>query len=307
MTTTDIEYIDYINVKSREINDLKSDIKISTMCASCKLNTRLNIDNIEKYLQLSKNDILTVKMNDERIRTLISLKKKPKRNKKNDTHKKKENSKSHFYNQITLVIRINNDDNDDLTNVPQINMKLFKNGSIQMSGCKSVNSINIVLNKLLIRLREIKGRIENGNINEIKYVEEIDKLTIKDFKIDMINSNYQIDMLIDRDKLYNLLQKKKIKSSYEPCIRACVIIKCCPDIENEDQREVSIFVFQKGNIIITGARCKNHIIYAYKYMNTIIETHKEEIVKKNEDKESKLIFNYYNQILEENKLGLIKI
>ena len=43
------EYIDYINVIPREINDLKNGIKVSTMCASCKLNTRLNIDNIEKY------------------------------------------------------------------------------------------------------------------------------------------------------------------------------------------------------------------------------------------------------------------
>ena len=176
-----------------------------------------------------------------------------------------------------------------------------------MSGCKTVNSINIVLNKLLIRLRKIKGKIIDGVINDIKFVEDIDNLTIKDFKIDMINSNYKIDMLIDRDKLHNLLQKKKIKSTYEPCIRACVIIKCCPDIENEEQKEVSIFVFQKGNIIITGARCKNHIIYAHNFMDNIIETHKDEINKKNEDSESKLIFSFYNQILEDNKLGLIKI
>ena len=48
----------------------------------------------------------------------------------------------------------------------------------------------------------------------------------------MINSNSQVNMNIDRDKLYSLLNKKKIKCSYEPCIRACVIIKYTPLEDN---------------------------------------------------------------------------
>ena len=34
---------------------------------------------------------------------------------------------------------------------------------------------------------------------------------------------------------------KKIKSSYEKCIRACVIVKYCPKIKNEEEKEVSLF------------------------------------------------------------------
>ncbi len=299
--------IDYINIKKYEILGLPDGISISTMCASCKLNSRINIQNIEKYLQLNPNDVLTVKTNNDKKRSLLSLKDKPKRIKKNLLKKPSKLEKNCFYNQITIVIRIDDGDVSILDNVPKINMKLFKNGSIQMSGCKSINNINIGLNKLVIKLKEIKGIIENNKIIEKPFVEEIEGLTVTNFKIDMINSNYQVKMQIDRQKLYQLLQKKKIKSSYEPCIRACVILKFIPEMENDALKEVSIFIFQKGNIIITGARAKSHIIASYTYINNILLTHYDEIIKKNENDEEKLILNIYDEIVKEINVGLLQI
>lgn len=302
------EFTDYLDVEKNEIRNLPNGISISTMCASCKLNTRLNIPNIEKYLQLNSDDILTVKKNKEKIRTLVTIKKKPKRMKKIDTkQKQKDTSKNHFYNQVTVVVRVNQGSVKDYNEVPKINMKLFKNGSVQMSGCKSIKNINIALNKLIFKLKEIKAKLEDGKIVEKTFIEDPKSITVKDFKIDMINSNYKVAMQIDRDKLHNLLRKKKIKSSYEPCIRACVIIKYVPLKENIEQKEVSVFVFQKGNIIITGARSKSHIISAYKYMNEILITHKDEIIKKDEKEEEEMILDIYQDILKDIKIGLIKI
>lgn len=302
------EFTDYLNVDKKEVKNLPNGISISTMCASCKLNTRLNIPNIEKYLLLNQDDVLTVKKSKEVMRTLIAIKNKPKRMKKLDTkNKQKDTSKNHFYNQITVVIRVTNGQVKDLNEVPKINMKLFRNGSVQMSGCKSIKNINIALNKLISKLKEIKAKIEDGKIIEKTFIEEPDLISVKDFKIDMINSNYRVSMQIDRDKLYNLLIKKKIKSSYEPCIRACVIIKYVPLVENIEQKEVSVFVFQKGNIIITGARSQSHIISAYNYINEILLTHKDEIIKKDEKEEEELILDIYQDILKEINVGLIKV
>jgi TATA-box binding protein (TBP) (component of TFIID and TFIIIB) len=299
-------FIDYINVDSIEIKNLPPGISVSTMCASGKLNTKLDIPNIERYFQLNSNDVLTVKMNQERIRTLIKIKNKPKRTKKYS--KIKDTSKNHFYNQITVVMRVEHGDCVDLDIVRKINMKLFKNGSFQMSGCKTIKGINFVLNKLIYKLKEIKAKkMEDGKINEIKFIDEPDKITVKDFKIDMINSNYQVNMQIDRDKLYNLLLKKKLKSSYEPCIRACVIIKYAPLKENPEQKEVSIFIFQKGNIIITGARSRSQIIASYDYMNEILLTHTDEIIKKDEQEEENLILDIYKDIIKDINIGIIKI
>jgi len=302
------EFTDYLNVDTKEIKDLPDGLSISTMCASCKLNTRLNIPNIEKYLLLNPDDILTVKMNKERIRSIITIKNKPKRMKKVDTKiKQKDTSKNHFYNQITVVVRIDHGSTIDLNDVPKINMKLFKNGSVQMSGCKSIKNINFALNKLICRLKEIKAKRENGINYEKPFIEDSNNITVKDFKIDMINSNYQVAMQLDRDKLFNLLLKKKIKSSYEPCIRACVIIKYIPLKENSEQKEVSVFVFQKGNIIITGARSKSHIDSAYNYINDILLSHKDEILKKNEKVEENMILDIYNGILKDINIGLVTV
>lgn len=301
------QFIDYLNVEKNEIKNLPKGIGISTMCASGKLNTPIDVQIIKKYMQLDEQDIIWVGRNKEECRSLINTKIKPKRNKKDDTKGVKKDTKNCFYNQVTVVVRIDSGATDDLDNVPKINMKLFKNGSVQMSGCKSISSINIALNKLIIRLKEVKARFENNKIVEIKYIESPETITVKDFKIDMINSNYQVAIQIDRDKLYNLLQKKKIKSSYEPCIRACVIIKYVPERDNIEQKEVSVFVFQKGNIIITGARSKSHILSAYDYMNDILLVHKDEIIKKDDEEIEKDLLDIYDNIMKEAKVGLIKL
>ena len=51
-------YIDYINVPKIEIKNLPSSINVSTMSASCKLDTIIDINNIENYLILNTNDII---------------------------------------------------------------------------------------------------------------------------------------------------------------------------------------------------------------------------------------------------------
>jgi TATA-box binding protein (TBP) (component of TFIID and TFIIIB) len=300
-------FIDYINVSDIEIKDIPLGINVSTMSASCKLNTTIDITNIENYLILNTNDIITVKMSNDKIRTLETLKTKTKRKKKIDSKPKNDTSKNHFYNQITVIVRVSNGNYKELSDEPKINMKLFKNGSIQMSGCKTVKNINIALNKLVVRLSEIKAKIEDNKIIEKKFIDNIKDITIKDFKINMINSNYQVNINIDRDKLYSLLNKKKIKCLYEPCIRACVIIKYTPIEDNIDQKIVSVFIFQKGNIIITGSRSRNHILSTYKYINNILLTHIDEITKKNNDDDEHEILDLYSNIINEVKIGVIKL
>ena len=273
--------IDYIDIKKHDISDLPSGVSISTMCASGKLGTKLFISNIYKYMELNYDNIITVKESDEKIRTL--RKKKKRKSKKVDPEKKKKKTNS-FFNQITVEVRVTEGGEcETFEKQDVINVKLFKNGSIQMSGCKKIESINIALNKLIDRLKVIKAKIENKTIVEKKFVENIDKLGIYDFKIDMINSNYAVDMTINREKLYNILLDKKIRCRYEPCIHACVTIKYVPKEDNAVEKVISIFVFEKGSIIITGAKKKSHIISSYDYVNNIIKENRNDIEKQDLD------------------------
>ena len=293
-----------IDVNKLEINNLPSGVKVATMCSSCFLGTKLNLDNIEKYLSLNENDILTVKRTKESLRSLIELKKPSKRT---TTNLKKSENGNNFYNSITLIVRVNEGPTQNINLEPKINIKLFKNGSLQMSGCKTVENVNSVLEKVLFRLRQVKGKLEDGIIKEITFVEELDKFDIYNFKIDMIYCNYRISIQIDREKLHELLKKKKVKCIYEPCSRACVIIKYTPTVDNVDNKEVSIFIFKKGNIIITGARSKAQVIEAYNYINNILITHSDEIIKKSDEEEEELILNLYNDVLKDIEQGLVEI
>jgi TATA-box binding protein (TBP) (component of TFIID and TFIIIB) len=342
-------FVDLINIKENEVNNLPANLNISTISATCKLSQNINLSNIEKYLPLDMNDILSIEKkdvpeNDKQIenikcRTLIPELKKKKRDKKKNTMKKTGNQ---FYNQITLIIRINHEYDKPLVdpeiilpesslsetletsktkikkvkikndnNIYTINLKLFKNGSIQMAGCKSIESINIVLNKLIYLLKQEKGSREDNKINHINFIEDPLNLTVERFKITMINTNYRINtikstMIMDKkinlDSLYALLKKKKINCVYETCRKACVTIKYTPTEDNIENKVISIFIFSLGNIIIAGANKKNHTLFTYDFINKIIVDHYSDIYELDEDTEENINFELYNMIMKD---GLI--
>ena len=313
------DFKEYLSVDQKLFN-LPNGVSISTMCGKAKIGTDLDLDNIKHYLTLSSDDILTVKMSKIDMRTLIPIKKKKRRT--NNVVPVKNNP---FYNQITVVVRVHEGEFDDLNDEYKINVKLFRNGSIQISGLTNIDYANRALNKLIYCLSQIKAKKINiktdeditdkiniktdnrSKIVEIKYVTDASKLHVYDFQIYMINSNYQVNMMIDRNKLFNLLLRKKIKASYEKCIRACVIIKYIPINDNAEEKEVSIFIFEKGNIIITGARNYHHINDSYNYVNTILLEHSDDIIKKDDLVEGTLLLKLYEDIYKENSHKLTNL
>lgn len=277
-------FIDYLNVDNNEINELPKGVTISTMCAKCKLNTNINIDNIFNFLELNNDDILSIKIDDNKHRTLIIDKKK-----KRTTKKKTKNNS--FYNCITIVVRVNEGECEDLAKVKKVNMKVFNNGSMQLSGVKNYKYTNRALNKLVSRLKEIN--------NDIHFIDDYN-IHISDFDIYMINSEYKLATQINRTKLYEVLFKQKIKCSYEKCIRACVTVKYVPEISNDENKEVTICIFEKGSVKITGARNLEQMKQSYKYMNNLILQNIDKIKKNDEDDEINLLMKLYDEVTQNN-------
>ena len=267
---------------AQDIENLPDDIMISTMTITCKLNTLFNVKNIAQYVDLDDENILSVKHGKKEDittnRTIIILKK----NSKNKIKKKKRS----FYNQATMQVKTSN-------NI--INVKLFLNGSIQMTGCKSINNIREALEKVFIKLRNIKA-IPDYSINKIiekPFVEDINILSVcnlYDFQICMINSNFQIGFEINRDKLFELLLKDNIKCTYDPNIHACVNIKY-----NNNDKIISIFIFESGAIIITGARTCQQILSAYNFINKYLLEHYI-VLNKNNSLTSSTILDYLDNL-----------
>jgi len=186
-----------------------------------------------------------------------------------------------------------------------VNIKLFKNGSIQMTGSKSMEQANCALIISLKYLKKTFKDKDNKKISILTNKETGEKIKSKNlkfsgFKIDMINTNFSLDYKIHLEEFYKKLKnyedtkKENCKNlnreyknkliTYEPDIHAGVNIKL--DREgNTKNKKVTILVFQSNdpkklcNLIITGAINETHILQAYNYVMNNINRFKSEIIK----------------------------
>jgi TATA-box binding protein (TBP) (component of TFIID and TFIIIB) len=127
------------------------DVKISTITLSTQLpQCNLNLTNIGKYLEIDET-IIGIKYNyaslsvtKGKYATTIYKKAKVKDDSKIN--------KTLFYNQITIIIR--NDGND-------VNVKLFSNGSLHLTGCKTITEGLEVTKILYNKLEALKNLKDN--------------------------------------------------------------------------------------------------------------------------------------------------
>lgn len=198
--------------------------------------------------------------------------------------------KTFFFNQATLVIRRE----VAPLNWKEINIKLFRNGGVQMTGVRSEEmSWNA--------LRWIVGHIQA--LPEPVFEDEVH---LHKMQTQLVNTDFSIGAKIRRDNLYNILSKHyHLTVSYEPSIYQGVKTKyfynamkpsgCPPGLCPCEKlckgtgdgttlgqcKKITISPFQTGQIIITGARTMEQIMEAYDFMRGLFETHAEEVLRKN--------------------------
>lgn len=236
-----------------DMDQLPEDVSISTMTITCKIDTEFNVTNIGKYMDLKHNGIVAVKHGETADKTTnrsLIIKKQS---------QQKDKKKKSFYNQATILVKTKKN--------KTTNVKLFSNGSIQMTGCKGLDVFVETLNKIFSELKVVKAKLDYklNRVVEKPFATDTEVLDIKniyDFKICMINSNFCIGFNIDRDKLFDILIDDKIECSYDPIIHACVNIKY-----EHKEKTISIFVFESGAVIITGARTCQQIVEGYMFIN----------------------------------------
>lgn len=256
------EVIDAINLKEKP-----DDVSISTMTVTCELQTELNVENIARYISLSPIGIIDIRYGlKDNIYTNRSL-----YSKKRITKKKKQ--KKVFFNQVSLYVNVASKKENP------VNVKLFINGSVQMTGCIVIDHAIDALEKILSELQNVKA------IVDYKTKKMIDQPFAKDlsvlkmdkvlkFRVDMINSNFVVPFKIDRPKLYNVLESDGYVCEYDPERHACVNLKY-----THPEKDITILIFEGGSIIITGVKTCPQIKYGYEFINKYLLSHLQEIVK----------------------------
>lgn len=249
--------------------EINKDLRISTMTMISQITTNICLSKFYENIDINEN-IIYIEYGSNEPKGEPYKKRKEKKNLK---------KKNHFYNQITLNILLDK----------FVNVKVFNNGRIQMTGIKNEKNCEKII-KLIIS--EI-NKLSNDKKLEIVDCEDI---KINHSQIVLINSDFDIKMNINNDKLQKIIIEKGYYSSYEPLIYPGVNIKYYYNEEKNNNgicncdrqcdgkgknglcKKITIAVFTSGKIIITGGSKIEHLNMAYKFIKTIIENNKKELV-----------------------------
>ena len=195
-----------------------------------------------------------------------------------------------FYNQATVIMDY----------IKPINLKLFRNGSIHITGVVDEGQAQRAVGFLCDEIRAIYDKdtsITTGDING---------LGCRNWNIVMINSDFSCNFKIRREKLYEILDSRyglvvNYESDNYPGVKTsfywnerdpqrsgvckCKVGKTCSGkgtgtLEPEDTcRKITISIFQSGKIIITGARNLQQIDDAYQFISKILRLYYDNIAR----------------------------
>jgi TATA-box binding protein (TBP) (component of TFIID and TFIIIB) len=260
-------------------------VRISTMVTTAHVGTLINLDALFERVPIlpywDLNDgILKMKFKDKMKGTSWK-----------DIMQKSDAATTFFFNQATLVIR------REVAPLAwkEINVKLFRNGGVQMTGVRSEAMSWDALRWLVGHIEATCGTgIFEGPV------------AIHKMEIQLVNTDFSIGAKIRRDALHAVLAEQyHLTVSYEPAIYQGVKTKffynaerpagCPPGLCPCDKlckgtgdgtrlgacKKITISPFQTGQIIITGARTMDQINEAYVFMRNLFERHADDILRKN--------------------------
>lgn len=153
---------------------------------------------------------------------------------------KRSKTKQSFLNCVIFSLRLPDDENEDTKKKGVVSIKCFTNGSLHITGVKTINSA-IAISKAFCILYDIV----HGSSEDALY-------QIVSFKVQLINSHFSIDVgdgCISLDKLFRfLLSNTEHMCMYNSERHAGVLIK----ILLNNMRYVSVIVFDTGNILVSA-------------------------------------------------------
>ena len=187
-----------------------------------------------------------------------------------------------FFNQSTIVLRRKMEEEKD-DHWKEVNVKLFANGGIQMTGVTSETFAHDAITWLL-------SLIQSLPVNPFT-----NPASIQRFSVQLINTDYALNKFINQDalhkilineyNLFSMLEKtiyqgvntKFFFNARNPGVGICQCKQFCKgqgtgEGEGECKR-ITMSIFRTGRIIITGARQIRQIEAAYDFLNGVYDKH----------------------------------
>jgi TATA-box binding protein (TBP) (component of TFIID and TFIIIB) len=253
--------------------------KISTITATGHINTIVNLPYLFHYVEVVPPDADGIQYAELGKDNCKGAQRKTK-NKRKPTVKK-------FDNQATLLIFLDN---------AYANCKVFKNGCIQITGLKRIENGPKYIEYIVDTIKNIYKE-QNGIVTDIT------DICVANYKVRLINTDFNVGFEIRRDNLFNHMVKAYpgIYTVFEPCIYSGVkinyyhnltdasakgICKCSTPCKGKgsgngegDCNKITIAVFRSGSVLVTGGSEYKQIDDAYNFICDILCSSKKEIFK----------------------------
>ena len=199
--------------------------------------------------------------------------------------------KKSFPHQLTIFVC---PDQDNLEHL--INVKLFRNGSIQMTGCKTEEEGHITTDYIKDCLNKLKKKDyiecnEKKNTKNI-YISMINAICKMNFNIkldiltEMLNNKYNLKVIFDKGvhppaKVWFMWNKnKKIQNGVCNCNIPCNYTKKKDIIETTNYcKKITISIQHTGIIQFMGANIHKQLYDSYEFIITFIYTYYSNIIK----------------------------
>ena len=265
----------------------KTNLRISTMVITAHWGTSIQLDQLFESL---RSVILPIWYPEEGILKFEHKNMVLGSSFKDIFTNRKITSKS-FFNQSTIVLRrkITEEDekNDGDHHWKEVNVKLFANGGIQMTG---------VTSELFAR-RAIEWLLQT--IQTLPESPFPSPPSIQRFSIQLINTDYALNKFINQDalhkilineyNLFSMLEKtiyqgintKFFYNTRDPGVGICQCKQFCKgqgtgEGEGECKR-ITMSIFRTGRIIITGARAIKQVDECYKFIICLLKRYYHDI------------------------------
>jgi TATA-box binding protein (TBP) (component of TFIID and TFIIIB) len=273
---------------------LPTPFRISTITTTASVGAELNLqvlyDNLDIKKECESTGITYVEYGNRKQDTVYKG-----FAKKFLINRRRQKPAKRFDNQLTIAYRISDE--------TIVNIKVFRNGKIQMTGIKEVGQGQVMVERIVGIVREIH---DSKNNEVLTSPDELEKLVARDYKVCLINTDYKVGFEVKRDNLYKVMISDYDNiCSYEPCIYPGVKIQYFWNSESPEKdgvcrcsspcyykkksgegcgdcncKKITAATFASGATIITGSHTVDQVRECYSYINKILYENVSKIEKK---------------------------
>ena len=280
-----------------EDDSLSDKYRISTITATGSVNSEINLDIFYDMIkicdtEIDKDGIVYAEYGKKKSDTVYKgFTKKFLINKR-----KVSNTTKRFDNQVTIVYKRTETQKDGQKMQNMLNVKVFRNGNVQITGIKYINQGSIMIDIIVDELNNIYNMHPSVLKNQ-------DSLRNENYRIRLINSDFKIGFPIKRELLFKVFTNTYMNDcTFEPCIypgvkiqyfynkqnricdglchcKATCLIGKGSGTEDGSCKKITIAVFQSGCVIITGAQSHCQINESYKFICDVLNNNRDNIEK----------------------------